>query len=578
MTNDLILQASLLLLAATPVSLIIVLAYTKFFSPYNPNLAKATTILTTVTGNLTYDNLVMKSLIFDKYEAMMDSKNNFTYLENIETREDLKLDRRELRKEETIKLMAITSALCHYPKHQEMEGIMAKFFKSCAIDEKLIRQKHEIITHIHTSEVKKISTIVAINKESEEIFAFNKGNPLNILDRCTRIFLNGKNAELTHHHRRRLKNQILKLNKKGEKAIAFAYKPLPKKHLENYSDQFTENDLVLLGIVGLGNYIKDDLYGIVEEIQKQGIKIYITSHTKGLKALAVGRELNIINPRYFEVISSKELENIPSEKLRKMLTNKEKDYVFSEITSQDKAKILEALREEGETIAIAAKNNSIKTIYRGIRQQQQNLASRPRIFTHAISGSIGKTLLLLAAIILKTPMPLTFAAIIILELLISAPLEFALRKEQNYTEEKHHFHTVSTGLIIGIITTGIFLWQLTRFGWSPMESMDFSGETNAKSITLTLAIFSILQIINTINLKHYTKSSLTNSPITGNIYLTLVIIITILIIYSFSEFQLFGLAPLKAAEWQIVIFAGLILLIVEESRKYISRKNEIHES
>ncbi|MBI2634248.1 cation-transporting P-type ATPase [Candidatus Peregrinibacteria bacterium] len=361
MSKELILQFSIFILSGIPFSLIIILAYARFFSPYNSSLAKATTIITNISGNLIHENLAVKSLIFDKYEAMMDEKSNFTYIENHDTKEDLKLDKRELRKELTMQLIAAISALCHYPKHQEIETVISKFLKNCAMDEKRLGQKYGIITHIPTSEVKKISTIVAIDKESEEIFAFNKGNPSAILERCTRIFLNGKNTGLTSNQIRKLKIQIEKLNQKGEKTIAFAYKPLPKKKLENYTDQFTENDLVLLGIIGLGNYIKDNLYETVENIKKDGIKIYIVSSLKGRKALAIGRDLGIVNPRYFEVISSKDLENIPQEKLRKMIKNKEKDYIFCDITDENRPKIIDALREEGETTAIATKENGLKT-------------------------------------------------------------------------------------------------------------------------------------------------------------------------------------------------------------------------
>lgn len=577
MSKELILQFSIFILSGIPFSLIIILAYARFFSPYNSSLAKATTIITNISGNLIHENLAVKSLIFDKYEAMMDEKSNFTYIENHDTKEDLKLDKRELRKELTMQLIAAISALCHYPKHQEIETVISKFLKNCAMDEKRLGQKYGIITHIPTSEVKKISTIVAIDKESEEIFAFNKGNPSAILERCTRIFLNGKNTGLTSNQIRKLKIQIEKLNQKGEKTIAFAYKPLPKKKLENYTDQFTENDLVLLGIIGLGNYIKDNLYETVENIKKDGIKIYIVSSLKGRKALAIGRDLGIVNPRYFEVISSKDLENIPQEKLRKMIKNKEKDYIFCDITDENRPKIIDALREEGETTAIATKENGLKTIYKNIQKQQQNFRNRPRIAAHALSGSIAKILLTGAAIIFNAPLPFTIATLAFLELAINIPLEFALRKEENPMEEKTYPHIAGIGIIIAIICAAAAWWNLTRFGWHPFEKT-FSGITaSTKNTTLMLATFGILQIINAVNVKNK-KSSVSKNLLTGNMHLTCVAIIAVLIIYLAGKFEFLGLAPISLIEWQIILFGGAILLIIEEVRKYLFGKNEIHQS
>lgn len=92
-----------------------------------------------------------------------------------------------------------------------------------------------------------------------------------------------------------------------------------------------------------------------------------------------------------------------------------------------------------------------------------------------------------------------------------------------------------------------------------------------------LATFGILQIINAVNVKNK-KSSVSKNLLTGNMHLTCVAIIAVLIIYLAGKFEFLGLAPISLIEWQIILFGGAILLIIEEVRKYLFGKNEIHQS
>ncbi|MBD3361072.1 hypothetical protein GF366_04720, partial [Candidatus Peregrinibacteria bacterium] len=236
-----------LILSAIPISLIFINQLGKIFSRYNPRLGNTTTICTNLTKTLTKDSLVVRTIYFDKYKARIDNKNSLIKVKDMEKDEELLIDRRQLKKDKTLKEMATITILCSFKKLKRIETVLKEFFATCKIDKQKIKNDYEIIANIPSLPGKKFSTIVAAKIDTKEIFALTKGNPLQVLKKCTKTYFKGKKVELTPYLKRKIRKKIKRLNKNGEKAIGFAIKPLPKKRMKNYTEQFTENEMTYVG-------------------------------------------------------------------------------------------------------------------------------------------------------------------------------------------------------------------------------------------------------------------------------------------------------------------------------------------
>lgn len=582
MNQALLLQIGTFFIAAIPSSLILINIFTKLFSKHHPKLANATSICTTIVGTLTKAQTSVKTIIFDKYELTAEENSHLVHLEDTITKEETRIEKKHLQKEENIKLMTVTITLCHYHKMHEIETLISKFFKSCAIDTQNILDNYEIISNIPSNEEKKISTVVASKKETKEIFAFTKGNPKKILDKCTRILIGGKKIDIDIHLRRKLRKKIEKLTKRGEKIIAFAYKPLPFKRLDHYSESFAENDLVLIGLIGLGNLPNTTLAPYIEAIKKAGIKIYILSSSKELLVLAIANELKLINPHYFESIIGRDIRDLNEQKLRKMLQNKEKDYIFSELKAADRERIIKTLQSLGETVIFINKKSKIgiRDVLGEIKYQRQHNKNQHKLKFHALSCKIAELILLSCAVIFKAPLPLTIGLILIVDLLINTFLELSLyRSPTEENNQINYYHLLFTGFVSGIILSSIYLWSLMRFGWYPGEKI--LPEALIKSVTIVFLLLIVIQILNTFNLNSLKQSIIKIKPLT-NPYLILTTILVFLIIYILTNFpffeEYFGLTMTSFLEWQIIIFMGFLIIIIEEIRKYLTRKNEIPEN
>lgn len=576
-------------MSALPLSLGALKLSAKIFTNHHPKLGKATVICTNTAGTLIKRNLVVRSIFFDKYRVLTYNKD-FVKIEDTETKNLTILHKTELKKEPVMEIVAIAAHLCRYEKIRDLEKIVIEFLLNCGFNSMKTRQDFEIISELPSSPEKKISTVVTMRRETKEIMAFSKGNPKKLLAKCTRVYYNNRKMDLTPAMRRKIRKKIDQLNKSGQKALAFAHKALPLKKLDNYSENFTENEMTFMGMIGLNNPLNKEAKPYIAEAKKTGIKIYILSAEKEQKAVAVGKTLEIINPQYFESISGSFLEEIDKTKLKKMLANREKDYVFAELKQTDKMRIIEALRENGEIVALTSKKHKIgfKELLEGIRKGRLANKNQDKFTYHAISAKITEIFLAILAISLNAPLGLTIGSLLIIDLVINLLLEFALRsddREENVMSPKYHptkkisyKPVILNSIFITLVITGVYFYNLLRYGWTMGETVAADSILKTKTTTLIFILFAFIQIINALHFRDL-KKSLFKTRFKDNSYLFLTTIIVLMIVYIVSSFfkETFGFSEITSTEWYIIAFSLIIIILLQEILKFINRKTPAHE-
>lgn len=581
-------QFATLLLAGLPVSIFLITWIEKIFGHHNPKLAQTTAICTDLSGTLTKHNLVVQSLLVDKQFIRARQKSNLIQIISQDKKKSIKVEKNYLRENTLAHLAAITANLCSYPGQEETENIIRRFFLECGFNKIKIEAEYEKIQEIPSSDEKKISTVVAIKKDSKEIFAFTKGHPEKVLAKCGRIIFDGKKVDLTPALKAKVRNNFKKLEQEGQKIITFAYKGLPLKRLHHYSESFTENDLIFIGMVGIGNPINYELKESIHEAKTSGIKIYITTGQKEHQAVSTALKLGIVNQSYFEAISSANLGSMNDQKLQKLLINKEKDFVFADLHPEDKNRIMQALKDSGETVAIAnhEHNHGLKTIVQGIRRERITRANSRKYISHVISFKLATFLLVLTALILGSPNPLSIALIILIDITVNFLLEITLKHDQLHQKVmgKDFRDSISTlfrwpllinaGITCLLLMT-LYFFTLVRYGWS--DSGDISTDSSILSRSTTIIFFSlvIFSILNAFNVRTIKKSLIHSKP-RLNQYLLLITVVIIMLIYLLFTIpesrDYLGLTTLRSIEWQMIIFMSILLIISEEVVKFIQRK------
>ncbi|MBU1151419.1 cation transporting ATPase C-terminal domain-containing protein, partial [Patescibacteria group bacterium] len=539
-----ILQIFTLLFAGVPLSLLII---NKFFPGRTRDLSDITTICTDVIGTLTKKELVVKRLYFNEYKAKIKYKSSLIIIEDLKSKQSFESDKSFLKQDLAIQLASISSQLISHKKQVKNEQLINNFFRKCSIKKSNIEESYEILEKISQSSDKKISTIVAKNINSKEISSFNKGNAFSILQRCNRILINGKKIDLSPSLRTTIKNRIKRLNKQGQKVFAFSYKPLPLKKLTRYTESFVQNELIFLGFIGLGNPLNLDLRTQIEHIQNLGIKIYILSNIRERKAVAAGLELGIINKKYFEPLSSEDLKDIPDNKLEKMLANKKKDYIFTNLKEEDRTRILQILHKQKENIALITRNSNInfENFIPHLKENRTLKENQTKIIHHSIIAQIAKLCIVGTSLIIGTISALTISLIIVIELIINLPLQLALKQDnveksvlkKDYQRSRINIPRIATkGLFFGLIFSFLYLFTLSKYGWNLGDLIPKEGILTDKSHTIILALFVIAQTINAYNLRTKNKSFLKSKP-QKNLYLIMLSIINILVLYLLTTLQ-----------------------------------------
>lgn len=585
------LQLITLILAGTPISLILLKYLSKIFTKHNLKLGNTTVICTNLIGTLTQKSLMVRSIFFDEFKLTQEEDKNFLKIENTDTKEELLMEMEGLSKDETLKLMATTVILCRYEKLKNVEKTIIDFFYNGGINKHKIHNDYEQLEQISTSDTKKMSSTVVKKKKTNEIFSFTKGQPFTILKNCNRIQQNNKREVLTQRKHRKLRKYIERLNRNGQKVIALAYKPLPTKKLDHYTEDFTENDMIFLGIIGVTQPLNKEVLENIEKTKNAGIKTYILTSDKEKKAIAIGKQLNIINPQYFESITGPYLEQLSDQKLEKMFNNKEKDYIFAELKEEDKAKIINTLNNLGETIAISDRDKklSFKEIVEGIEKGRNSNINHQKYTNHAIAGKIAELLLLITALIIQVPLPLTIAIIIGLDITVNLLLELVLRttnteidpfssQYQNSNlkifKKTNLINILTNGITLGLIATIGFILSLYIYGWTPGEHISLNENIYTKPATITFALLVILQIFNAFNLQS-DKESIFKIGFLRNPYLLLVSIISFLLLYIFLNYNLFtghrSVTAINSLEWQLIFFFAVFMVLIEEFKKFIVR-------
>jgi Ca2+-transporting ATPase len=213
--------------------------------------------------------------------------------------------------------------------------------------EELEQQQPRIGEIPFSSERKRMTTLhVAPSKKK---IAYMKGAPEIVLERCTKIFANGKTRKLNEDERL----EILKVNeamaRQALRNLGFAFKELPESSAT--IDEKDEKDFVFIGIMGMIDPPREEVKEAIYTCRKAGIDVVMVTGDHKLTAVAVARELNLLgeNEEEGKVLTGEELEKISDEHLAEMV---EKVVIYARVSPEHKMRIIKAWKAKGKVVAM----------------------------------------------------------------------------------------------------------------------------------------------------------------------------------------------------------------------------------
>lgn len=172
--------------------------------------------------------------------------------------------------------------------------------------------------------------------------ALSSGAPERILQRSTRILLEGQETQLTDALRLEASKAVAKMAHGGERLLAFGYHRITAET----PSQEIEQELVLVGIVGFIDPPRREVLEAIRNCQQAGIRVIMITGDHPETARAIAGQVGISN---LKVLAGAEMATMTDAELKRALKI---THVFARTTPEDKLRIVKLLKETGEVVAV----------------------------------------------------------------------------------------------------------------------------------------------------------------------------------------------------------------------------------
>ena len=211
------------------------------------------------------------------------------------------------------------------------------------------------------------------NPDDNRLVLVMKGAPERIIARCSKILVNGKEADLDDFYQQQFQETYDKLGGMGERVLGFAQMYLDPKFGPDYEFEtdppnFPMDNLTFLGLTGLIDPPRPAVPDAVKTCQQAGIKVIMVTGDHPITAKAIARQVNIITDDTKEdmlekgeeiseenhpkaiVIHGNELREMTDDQLDEVL--KYEQIVFARTSPQQKLRIVEGCQRADQIVAV----------------------------------------------------------------------------------------------------------------------------------------------------------------------------------------------------------------------------------
>jgi sodium/potassium-transporting ATPase subunit alpha len=441
-----------------------------------------------------------------------------------------------------------------------------------------------------------------------------KGAPEVIIDKCNRVLANGEVYELSSTEKRQITETAERYAAQGLRVLCLAYKHVktPESEAEN---------LIFTGLVAMIDPPRPEVPKAVAACKTAGIKIIVISGDKAETVRYIAEELGIVkNPR---IIQGEELAEMDTEELKKELETEE--IIFARTAPEQKLKIVDALKEVDEVVAVTGDgvndapalkradigvsmglsgtdvakeasdiillDDNFATIVSAIEEGRTVYDNIKKFITYILTSNIPEIVPFIAYVLFSIPLPITVIQILSIDLVTDIlpaiglgnepPEEDIMVRPPRKREER--LVSLKTFLrsygIIGpteaLLSFVVFFVILYGGGWVYGQQLAESNLLYRQAAGAFLATIIFSQIGNVNACRTNRQSAIShvkrfNPWITAGVFFEVAFIVIIVYVPVFNRF--FTTAPIGKEIWLIMCIAPVVILGVEEIRKFLVRR------
>ncbi|MDR2888699.1 MAG: cation-translocating P-type ATPase [Lachnospiraceae bacterium] len=455
--------------------------------------------------------------------------------------------------------------------------------------------------------------MTTVHKKGKARIAYTKGAADELIGRCQKILIDEKEVAFSQQAKKETQRIVDEMASRALRVLAIAIK--------NKGELTSEEDMVLVGLVGMIDPARPEAAGAVSSFKKAHVDTVMITGDHIDTAFAIAKELRIADRRE-QCLSGSQLDQLTPAQFAEQV---ESIRVYARVSPEHKVRIVEAFKQKGRIVAMTgdgvndapslkaadvgiamgkegtdvARNaadlvltdDNFATIEKAIKEGRGIFENIRKTILFLLSSNFGEIITMMVAVFVGLPAPLKASHILWINLITDSLPALALGMDENDGEalmkqrprlkkENLFAHggltcTLCYGMVIALISLLAFLQVpyavLTAQGipvsLSSLGTVLAAADVLAKAQTHAFTVLAMSQLFHAIGMRDTNKSvfrmkHLSNKAMLGALCFGIILQVVVTIVPYFVT--LFGTAQLSLPEWGGLAALSLTPLLVHE--------------
>ena len=470
-----------------------------------------------------------------------------------------------------------------------------------------LNNKYKRVNEFAFDSDRKLMSTLHVN--GDKYISYTKGAIEDIINISKYILVGDEVVELTQEYKENILSKSIEMSNKALRVLGLGYK-LSDRFLESNE---LENNLILVGIVGMIDPPREEVKASISKAQKAGIKVVMITGDHKNTAVAIAKELNIAKS-IEESITGPEIDKLDE---KEFFENIEKYSVFARVSPEHKVNIVSALKAKGNIVSMTGDgvndapslkradigvamgitgtdvskgaadmillDDNFTTIVEAVKEGRNIYNNIKKTIMFLLSCNLGEVISIFVATLFAFPTPLVATQLLWINLVTDTLPAISLGLDpgnddvmnENPRPVSESFFAKGAGLraiiggtLIGVFTLLAFIIGLIEKDITTISAMRMASvEALTHARTMSFIVLTVSQLFYSYTMRVDNVSTF-KIGIFKNKYLNISVIIglvlQILLINTTGIAKIFNVQSLNISDWDIVIIFALIPFVINE--------------
>ena len=470
-----------------------------------------------------------------------------------------------------------------------------------------LNNKYKRVNEFAFDSDRKLMSTLHVN--GDKYISYTKGAIEDIINISKYILVGDEVVELTQDYKQNILNKSIEMSNKALRVLGLGYK-LSDRFLESNE---LENNLILVGIVGMIDPPREEVKASIAKAQKAGIKVVMITGDHKNTAVAIAKELNIAKS-IEESITGPEIDKLDE---KEFFENIEKYSVFARVSPEHKVNIVSALKAKGNIVSMTGDgvndapslkradigvamgitgtdvskgaadmillDDNFTTIVEAVKEGRNIYNNIKKTIMFLLSCNLGEVISIFVATLFAFPTPLVATQLLWINLVTDTLPAISLGLDpgnddvmnenprpisESFFAKGAGLRAIIGGTLIGLFTLLAFVIGLIEKDITTISAMRMaSDEALTHARTMAFIVLTVSQLFYAYTMRIDNMSTF-KIGIFKNKYLTISVIIglvlQILLINTTGIAKIFNVQSLNISDWDIVIIFALIPFVINE--------------